>query len=218
MWDCNFHLSGRISLFAFSACTLHVGKVSMASNYTWPSSWHQWGIEVLSSQLWRNWILPTTWVSLDSEPAPVELSNETPASDDNLIAGLWNTEAEDPTKPCPGFLTHRNGEIIDVCSFKPLNVWWFITQQQVTNTIGMFLESSLGLRVEDLKKGIPIDFAIPLWEIERQLLQKVHSKIFITEFPSLRKVSNISWGPTICQVLCPCLSHFFCHSTWHAGS
>ena len=57
------------------------------------------------------------------------------------------------------------------------------------NTIGMFLKSSPGLCVEDLNKGILL---ILNFHFEKQLLQKVHSKMLITEFPSLRKLSDVS--------------------------
>lgn len=51
-------------------------KSQHGQNCTHLSSQPWWATEALSQQLWRNWIRPTTWVSLESDPSPVELSSD----------------------------------------------------------------------------------------------------------------------------------------------
>ena len=51
----------------------------------------------------NNWILPTTWVSLEVDPFPVKLSDEAPSPAGESTAALGDPEVVEPAKACLDF-------------------------------------------------------------------------------------------------------------------
>lgn len=138
-WECHFCLAGRLSLFAFSAYTLPSGKANMVRNCTWPFSQHQRGSEALSKQARKFW-QHHLW-AWDQILPKLSLQRR-PQSQQTAPCSLWKTVKQRTHQPMPTFLAFRNCEIIECVLLRTANLWWLVTQQQITDKTNMFLESS----------------------------------------------------------------------------
>lgn len=69
-----------------------------------------------------------------ADPSPVKLSDETVTPVDALNAASGHTLKHCNQRATPGFLTHRNCEIIGVGCCKLLSMWWFVIRQKITTT------------------------------------------------------------------------------------
>lgn len=103
-------MSSHLACFENASCQL--GEILAARNWGWP---------LANDQQKKLSAANNHEVSSDMDTSPLESSNATTDSGQQVIAALCETTRRGLSKPTARLLTHKNCEVMDACCFKMMD-------------------------------------------------------------------------------------------------